>query len=354
MKNVMIVVYQMEMIVIAHVDQKNNLSIKIMLLHIKKLIYIYIKPDLPLISAGDQSIYNNVRLVQLSYNIFLKFSNDIDYIKDVEVIILNYQEELNIKQQYTFIFCFLNDTTSVKCNLQNPINLTVTFHQSIKKQDLKISFTNLSHFKSSDDYINNNNRLQRLIIIFKLQKTKLLKLFLLMQLQLKCLLQAINIFCMLLEQQVELLFYLEDVSDYYEFIFIYIFNYTIQILSYLKYINSQFPFNLQQFFNCFEFVQMNFIQKYFNIYDLFNLYPINENFNNIPLKIKQDDLTPLFIINCALTIFIWFTQILIYIVSKKIPYYLYRLDFKYKFLILPMKISITSFSLKVLRELFCS
>ncbi|CAD8080922.1 unnamed protein product [Paramecium primaurelia] len=144
---------------------------------------------------------------------------------------------------------------------------------------------------------------------------------------------------------------------------------TIQILSYLKYIDSQFPFNLQQFFNYFELVQMNFIQKYFNIYDLFNLCPINENFNNIPLKIKQDDLTPLFIINSASVIFIRFTQILIYIVSKKIPYYLHRLDFKYyddipnkkpslilkiKYLILAMKISITSFCLKVLREFFCS
>ncbi|CAD8119023.1 unnamed protein product [Paramecium primaurelia] len=102
------------------------------------------------------------------------------------------------------------------------------------------------------------------------------------------------------------------------------------ILQYLNYIFSQFPFNLKQFFDCFEFVLMNFIIQYFNSYDFFNLSMINEKFNINPLKIKQDDLKSQFIINSTSVIFIWFCLILIYIASKKITNYLHQLDFKYK------------------------
>ncbi|CAD8172207.1 unnamed protein product [Paramecium pentaurelia] len=102
------------------------------------------------------------------------------------------------------------------------------------------------------------------------------------------------------------------------------------ILSYLKYIFSQFPFNLKQFSDCFEFLLMNFIVKYFKSYDLFNLSMINENFNNNPLKVKQDDLTSQYIINSTSVIFIWLSLILIYIASKKITNYLHQLDFKYQ------------------------
>lgn len=61
---------------------------------------------------------------------------------------------------------------------------------------------------------------------------------------------------------------------------------------------------------------------------------------------------------------------IIYIASKNIPYYLHRINFKYyddeipnskisfvlkiKYIILAIKISITRFCLKVLREFFCS
>ncbi|CAD8181220.1 unnamed protein product [Paramecium pentaurelia] len=275
--------------------------------------------------TGDQSIYNNVRLVQLSYNMFIKLSNDTDYIKDVEVIILNYQEEINIKQ-YCDITSDLKIVIILNTNILFVINPNSTQLLLFRQHFIKAQRNKTSKLALQTFLILNQVMIIQLIdckdqqLFLKLQQPKLLKFFLLMQLQLnklKCLLQAINIFCMLLEQQVELLFYLEGQ------IFFIIF----QILYKYCHIQSILILNFRLIYN--EFVQMNFIQKYFTIYDLFNLCPINENFNNIPLKIKQDDLTPLFIINSATVIFIWFTQILIYIVSKKIPYYQHRLDFKY-------------------------
>ncbi|CAD8117276.1 unnamed protein product [Paramecium primaurelia] len=317
---------------------------------------VCIQPELPipiLIQAGDHSLYNNIRLFQLSYNILIEFNNDIDFNKDVEIIILNGQEEINIKQQCD-ISSDMNRINSSQLNLT--VNFLISFNQSIKNQELKISFTNLSHFKSNNGY-----QQQQQIVTTKIADIIFVDATTVEQVEMASSSNQYILYAIGTMSGTALLFGGLDI--FYNLLD------TIQILSYLKYINSQFPFNLQEFFNCFEFVQMNFIQKYFNFYDLFNFSLINENFNNIPLKIKQDNLTPLFIINSASVIFIWFTLILIYIVSKKIPYYLHRLDFKYyddipnkkpslilkiKYLILAMKISITSFCLKVLREFFCS
>lgn len=37
------------------------------------------------------------------------------------------------------------------------------------------------------------------------------------------------------------------------------------MLSYLKYINTQFPYNLESFFEFFGFAQLSFISKYLDL-----------------------------------------------------------------------------------------
>ncbi|CAD8152355.1 unnamed protein product [Paramecium pentaurelia] len=109
------------MIVIAHAEQK--------IIYLQRSS-LFIKPVLQipiLIQAGDHSIYNNIRLFQLSYNILIGFNNDIDFNKDVEVIILNGQEEINIKQYDIFSDMnmiiieyqqFISNSSKLKLNCQ--------------------------------------------------------------------------------------------------------------------------------------------------------------------------------------------------------------------------------------------
>ncbi|CAD8117483.1 unnamed protein product [Paramecium sonneborni] len=331
--------------------------------HICKLEQLYIcqdsiciKPDLPipiLQSIGDQSIYNNIRQFVISYNKLLILSDDFNLQKHIQLIIRNGQKEI-------FVDSIFNITQNIELINQSYCNLTVhfqiSFNQSIHNQEFVIRFTNLTNIKSIDGYLQ-----QLLLVTTKIADVIFVETSTIQKAEIASSSNQYILYTIGTMSAIALLFGGLDI--FYNLLD------TIQILSYLKYINVSVPFNLQYFFNCFQFVQINFIQKYFNFEDLLNQYLQNENFDTIPLKIKQDELTPLFIINSASVIFLWFTLILIYIVSKKIPYYLHQINFKYydeipnqkpslilkiKYIILAIKISITRFCIKVLREFFCS
>ncbi|CAD8206688.1 unnamed protein product [Paramecium octaurelia] len=104
---------------------------------------------------------------------------------------------------------------------------------------------------------------------------------------------------------------------------------TLQMLSYLKYINTQLPYNLQAYFQLFGFAQFNFIQKIFDFSGLIDLMLNSNNLKKIPTKVASDDITSLFIINTATITTVWISLLGIYAIAKVIPKILYSFKFKF-------------------------
>ncbi|CAD8128503.1 unnamed protein product [Paramecium sonneborni] len=104
---------------------------------------------------------------------------------------------------------------------------------------------------------------------------------------------------------------------------------TLQILSYLKYMNTQLPYNLQTYFQLFGFAQFNFIQKVFNFSGYINEILNNNELQKIPTKVASDDMTSLFIINTATISIAWISLFGIYAIAKCIPKILYSIKFKF-------------------------
>ncbi|CAD8103726.1 unnamed protein product [Paramecium sonneborni] len=115
---------------------------------------------------------------------------------------------------------------------------------------------------------------------------------------------------------------------------------TLQMLSYLKYINVQLPYNLQTYFELFGFAQFNFIQKFFNLSEFIDEILNAKQLKKIPRKIAND-ITSLFIINSATITTVWISLFCINAVAKMIPKFYIHLNLNF---ILNLRFKILGFS----------
>ncbi|CAD8129077.1 unnamed protein product [Paramecium sonneborni] len=93
---------------------------------------------------------------------------------------------------------------------------------------------------------------------------------------------------------------------------------TLQMLSYLKYLNTQFPYNLSTYFQLFGFAQFNFIQKFFDFSGFIDQIFNTQELKQIPTKIANDGITSLFVINAATIITVWISLFFIFAIAKVI------------------------------------
>ncbi|CAD8193166.1 unnamed protein product [Paramecium pentaurelia] len=143
---------------------------------------------------------------------------------------------------------------------------------------------------------------------------------------------------------------------------------TIQLLSYLKYINLQFPYNLQTYFEIFGFAQLSFIQNYLNIEDFFSNYISLEELKPLPKKIQDDNYSSIYLVNVSQILVVYGTLFGLYSMAIIIPLTIKQVRFKYyeenpekqaftlklKIYFLSIKIFIGEMCKKVVNELFYS
>ncbi|CAD8127452.1 unnamed protein product [Paramecium sonneborni] len=316
---------------------------------------ICIIPEYPvpmLFSYGDIQLYNNIRKFKLEYNLFLNIPQDNEVEKMIKLFIKK-QTTLNpidcpyeMKTQYT-----LNNSS----NISFSIDFQIFFNRSTTKEEFLIEYLNPSYFLSSQGYpqilSEVSTTIPEYIFIDQAQVN---------QVEMAGSSNSILLYIMAVMAGGAILFGGLDI--FYNLLD------TIQMLSYLKYINTQFPFNLQTFFDFFGFAQLSFFSKYLNLQELIDPFIDYEDLKQIPEKIQIDGLNSLFVINGSSILFVWLTLIAVYVFSKYLPHLLFEIKLKYyneipgqidfalkfKFWILAIKILIIQLCLTVVQEFFYS
>ncbi|CAD8077820.1 unnamed protein product [Paramecium sonneborni] len=312
-------------------------------------------PEYPvpmLSSYGDTQLYNNIRKFKLEYNLFLNIPEDNLIDKRIKLFIKkqnninSIDSPYNMKTQYT-----LNNQS----NLNFSIHFQILFNRSTTKEEFLIQFPNPSYFISDQGYpqilSEVSTAIPEYIFINQAQVN---------QVEMAGTSNQILLYIMAVMAGGAILF--GGIDIFYNLLD------TIQMLSYLKYINTQFPFNLQSFFDFFGFAQLSFVSKYLQLQELIDPYIDYDNLKQIPEKIQMDELNSLFIINGSSILFVWLTLVAVYIFCKYLPYLLNEIKLKYyneipgqidfvlkcKLGILALKILIIELCLTVVQEFFYS
>ncbi|CAD8104716.1 unnamed protein product [Paramecium primaurelia] len=316
---------------------------------------ICIIPEYPvpmLLSYGDTQLYNNVRKFKLEYNQYLNISQEDQVEKMIKLFIKNQMTLYPIDCPYEMQ---TNYTLNNESKISFSIDFQIFFNRSTTKEDLLIQYLNPSHFISYQGYSQVlsevSTTIPEYIFIDQTQAT---------QVEMAASSNQILLYIMAVMAGGAILFGGLDI--FYNLLD------TIQMLSYLKYINTQFPFNLQQFFDFFGFAQLSFFSKYLNLQELIDPYINYDDLYQIPEKIQIDGLNSLFIINGTSIIFVWITLLAVYTFSKYLPHLLNQIKLKYyneipgdfdfalkcKFWILALKIFIVQLCLTLVQEFFYS
>ncbi|CAD8205816.1 unnamed protein product [Paramecium pentaurelia] len=272
----------------------------------------YPKPQLQ--SVGTSQIYSAIRIFKLSFTTQIVITDGFQ-IKDY----LTFHIKNNIETTQMDQSIKLNQDTS-QINEFNSTELilmiNITFLRSSQDEILLIKFLNNSVIQSNEGYSQIETEVFCLIpkVIYIDDVT-------IAQVQLTTksnsyMLYFIGAMCggSVLFGGVEVFFNLLD---------------TLQMLSYLKYINTQLPYNLQAYFELFGFAQFNFIQKIFDFSGYIDQMLNMQHQKKIPTKVASDEITSLFIINSATITTVWISLFSIYAIAKVIPKILYSFKFKF-------------------------
>ncbi|CAD8107915.1 unnamed protein product [Paramecium sonneborni] len=277
---------------------------------------ICITPNYPipyLFSFGDNQLYKNIRQFKLTYKLFLNLTQN-DPIENQFILhIKNKSKEIPIDCQYKILPQYqLDNQTQVNFSVIFELN----FNRSTRNEELIIKYQNSSKFISYQGYPQQEQFIQAIIPEFMfIEESAVLQVKMATNGN-QYVLYVMGAMCggAILFGGLDIFYNLLD---------------TIQMLSYLKYINTQFPYNLQEFFDFFGFAQLNFISKYLNLQELIDPYISYEELKHIPLKIGKDDLNSLFIINGSSIFVVWLSLFGIYVVSTFLPQILQQFKFKY-------------------------
>ncbi|CAD8165030.1 unnamed protein product [Paramecium pentaurelia] len=316
---------------------------------------ICIIPEYPipvLLSYGDTTLYNNKRKFKLEYNTLLNLTQDNIIEKQLKLYIKK-QMNINpidipyiIERQYSF---------NNQGNINFSVSVEILFNRSTTNEELLIKYLNVEQIISNKGYSQIQNEISALIPKFiYIDQTAVA------QVEMATSSNSILLYIMAFMAGGAILF--GGLEIFYNLLD------TIQMLSYLKYINTQYPYNLETFFDFFGFAQLSFISKYLNLQEQIDPYIAYENLKPIPEKIQMDDFNSLFIINGSSIVFVWLTLIGIYLTSKNIPRILSKIRFKYyndipekldfelklKFWLLALKIYIVELCSMIVSEFFYS
>ncbi|CAD8192950.1 unnamed protein product [Paramecium pentaurelia] len=307
---------------------------------------ICITPEYPtpkLISFGDTLLYHNIRQFKLEYNLLLNITQNGEIENEFILYIKNELIEKPIDCQY-------KKESSFTINNQSKINFSVIFelqfNRSSKNEILVVKYHNISNFISYQGYSQQETQVSAAISDYKIIDQSLVT-------------------------QVEIV---TNSNQYLLFVLAamgggaILFGDTIQMLSYLKYVNAQMPYNLQEFFDFFDFVQLNFISKYFNLQGFIEPFITYQDLKPVPPKFSNDDINSLFIINGSSILVVWLSLLGVYILSLYVPQKLQKLKFKYhtekpgvkdvtikfKLMFLAAKVFITQLCYIIVSEFFYS
>ncbi|CAD8151516.1 unnamed protein product [Paramecium pentaurelia] len=316
---------------------------------------ICIIPEYPvplLFSYGDTSLYNKIRKFKIEYNVLLNVTQYSMIEKSIKFYIKN-QLTINpidipyqLQTQYS-----LNNNNNVNFSLI----IEILFNRSTKNERLLIKYYNASQIISHQGYQQITTEIETVIQEYiQIDESDIAQVGTATSSnQILLYIMAVMAGGAILFGGLEIFYNLLD---------------TIQMLSYLKYINTQYPYNLQSFFEFFGFAQLSFISKYLKLQQLIDPYIAYEKLKPIPEKIQQDDMNSLFIINGSSIVIVWLSLLGIYIISNIVPIILSRIRLKYyneipgklnfelkcKFWFLALKIYILELCCMIVQEFFYS
>ncbi|CAK94680.1 unnamed protein product (macronuclear) [Paramecium tetraurelia] len=316
---------------------------------------ICITPEYPkpqLINTGDTSLYNNQRSFKLEYNLLLNITQDSGVENEFDLYIKNEIAENPIDCQYQKQLLF---TLNNQSKIEFSVSFDLQFNRSSIKEQLIIKYRNISKFISYQGYSQ-----QELQVVAAISDYMFIDQSSVAQVQMATNSNQYVLYVMAVMGGGAILF--GGIDIFYNLLD------TIQMLSYLKYVNTQLPFNLQEFFDFFGFAQLNFISKYLKLQELIEPFINYQNLTPIPQKIGDDDLNSLFIINGASILAVWLSLLGIYVVSTFVPQILQKFKFKYyteipggedftiklKLMFLAAKIFITQLCYIIVSEFFYS
>ncbi|CAK94557.1 unnamed protein product (macronuclear) [Paramecium tetraurelia] len=311
-------------------------------------------PNPKLSIFGTPKRYEKERSFKLEYNVPLKIiKSTFDLSSDLKFYIENRSGDVYLLD---YPYSFIQNMTEVENSYYYyEAIITLQLNQSSQYQIFNIYFLNLSLIQSKEGYEQIIDHVKASIEEYLLvdettqSLTETLGSFsinlfyiLLILLAVSILLGGLDIFYNLLD--------------------------TIQLLSYLKYINLKFPYNLQTYFEIFGFAQLSFIQNYLKIEDFFSDFISIQDLKPLPKKIRDDNYSSIYLVNICQILSVYVMLFGIYSVAFIIPLTIRQVRFKYyedypekdafilklKVYFLSIKIFIGEMCSKVVNELFYS
>ncbi|KAM3133418.1 hypothetical protein pb186bvf_014422 [Paramecium bursaria] len=263
-------------------------------------IIAYPKPYLTENNLQKNQLFNNTRLFQLIYEQKLQYF-DLITSDQLQINI----GELLINRDYNMT---IFDHSFRETNEYLIINLTIQIdlQSSLNQQYLEVYFYNPSQIKSLDGFEQQVREIKTLISDFEyvdqqtkdsteqsINSTSYLLYIILGLVLLSILFGGIDIFFNLLE--------------------------LLQFISYLQYVNTQFPYNLETFLNIFAFIQLQILGDYID----YNQYIVDfKQLKQSPSKIQDDGFTPNIIVNLQSIIVVWSMFMITYLLAHLIPFLL--------------------------------
>ncbi|CAD8206541.1 unnamed protein product [Paramecium pentaurelia] len=281
---------------------QNNISI----------IPVYPKPYLQ--SLGNSQLYSNNRQFKLSYNVELIIKDDFQ-IKDYISLHISKEQIIQpIDQQFELIQSIQQLDEPGKAILS--LKISISFNRSSRDESLLIRFHNNTKFVSYLGYPQLDNEIKCIIpkLIF-IEDTTIL--------QVKITTQSNSYILYFIGAIFGGSVFFGGINVFYNLLD------NLQMLSYFKYLNIEFPYNLNMYFDIFGFAQINFIQKIFDISGFLDKIIDLNQLKQSPKKIAIDNLTPLFLINMSTILTIWISLGGIYQISKVIPKFLNSIKIKF-------------------------
>ncbi|CAD8111020.1 unnamed protein product [Paramecium primaurelia] len=276
------------------------------------IIPVYPIPQLQ--SAGNSQIYSTYRKFKLSYNVELLINDDFQLKDYISLQISKEQTVKSIDQEFELIQQIQQLDEPGKVILTLMIN--ISFTRSSRDEILIIKFHNITQIQSFLGYHQQNVDIQCNIpqLIF-IEETTILQVEITTRSN-SYLLYFLGAMCLIS-------LFLGGIDVFYNLLD------NLQMLSYFKYLNIQYPYNMNVYFELFGFAQVNFINILLEDLDVLDPIIDQNQLKKIPKNISTDYQTPLLLINVSTIIIIWISLGGLYCISKIIPKIFYSIKFKF-------------------------
>ncbi|KAM3133408.1 hypothetical protein pb186bvf_014412 [Paramecium bursaria] len=245
-----------------------------------------------------QQLYNPLRIFQLYYIQELQYF-ELDMEQFIEIVI----KDKLIKLDFTLLLMNQSEYDKgllMRINITIQLNLQTTFED----QQLVVYFKNPKQIKTSQgfeqqsqfvhseisDYVQVDQRTRTITDDFS--NTTYYMLYLILGL----------VILSLLTGGIEIFYNLLDL---------------LQVISYLQYVNTQFPYNLETYLNLFSFLQIKILDDYIDFSKYFVDY---DQLYISPTKINDDCIAPNIIVNLSSYIFVWIMFFGTLILAHIIPF----------------------------------